>query len=307
VFAAFLTSILFSFSAICGHRSAKMIGGTEANFWRAACATLILGLWTFWFGSGLNGVSFPWFLLSGVIGIGIGDVAFFQTLPRLGPRLTVLLVHCLTAPIGALIEWLWMGTTIAPRQILCALVILAGVSIAMTPGEHLKLSRRRLATGISFGVVASLAGAWAAVLSRRAYQIAHASNEHVNAMDAGYQRVIGGALLAGLALLFVKRNEWRIQAKASHEMVVQVSAKKWRAVWLWIVLNGLAGQTLGVSAMQWALETTPTGLVLAIVAMTPIVVIPMSYFMEGERPTRHSLAGAALAVAGVIGLTCWKA
>ena len=34
MFAAFLTTILFSISVVCGHRSAKLIGGTEANFWR---------------------------------------------------------------------------------------------------------------------------------------------------------------------------------------------------------------------------------------------------------------------------------
>jgi drug/metabolite transporter (DMT)-like permease len=79
---------------------------------------------------------------------------------------------------------------------------------------------------------------------------------------------------------------------------------KWRRVLPWIILNGLAGQTLGVSAMQRAIETTRTGIVLAIIATTPIVVIPLSYFSEGERPSGRSLFGAVVAVAGVVGLTC---
>jgi drug/metabolite transporter (DMT)-like permease len=37
--------------------------------------------------------------------------------------------------------------------------------------------------------------------------------------------------------------------------------------------------------------------------MSPIVVIPIAFVMEGERPTRHSLIGGAIAVAGVIALT----
>jgi (2Fe-2S) ferredoxin len=32
--AAFLTTLLFSVSAICGHRTSMQIGGVEANFWR---------------------------------------------------------------------------------------------------------------------------------------------------------------------------------------------------------------------------------------------------------------------------------
>ena len=55
--------------------------------------------------------------------------------------------------------------------------------------------------------------------------------------------------------------------------------------------------------MQWALERTPTGIVLAIIATTPILVILLALIFELERPSRHSLVGGGVAVAGVVGLT----
>jgi len=55
--------------------------------------------------------------------------------------------------------------------------------------------------------------------------------------------------------------------------------------------------------MQWALERTPTGIVLAIIATTPILVILLALIFEHERPSRHSLVGGGVAVAGVVGLT----
>jgi len=55
--------------------------------------------------------------------------------------------------------------------------------------------------------------------------------------------------------------------------------------------------------MQWALKTNPTGIVLPVVAITPIVIIPFARYMEGERPTIRSLIGGVVAVAGVVGLT----
>jgi drug/metabolite transporter (DMT)-like permease len=55
--------------------------------------------------------------------------------------------------------------------------------------------------------------------------------------------------------------------------------------------------------MQWALEATPTGIVTAIIAMTPIVLLPMTRFVDGERIGIRSLVGAMIAVTGVIGLT----
>src|SRR6266850_3568264 len=113
MFAAFLTTVLFSISVVCGHRSAKLMGGSEANFWRLAVATCFLALWAHTFGRGLSGDAFPTFLISGLIGVGIGDVALFQALPRLGSRITLLLFQCLSAPFAALIEWLWLGTTLS--------------------------------------------------------------------------------------------------------------------------------------------------------------------------------------------------
>jgi drug/metabolite transporter (DMT)-like permease len=303
VLAALLTTILFSISAVCGHRSARLIGGTEANFWRAALATVFLAIWSYGFGAGLEGVAFAYFLLSGIVGIGIGDVAFFQALPRLGPRLSVLLVHCLTAPLGALVEWLWLGTTLTWRQVLFGVITLSGVGIALAPGRRLRLTRRELAIGIAAGVLAALGGAGGAVFSRKAYAVMRAAGEHLDAINAGYQRMLGGLLLAGVCLLLVKHREFRIQARAPHRLVVEASRRKWRGVWYWILLNALAGQTLGVSCMQRAFETTPAGVVLSIIALSPIVVIPIAFVVEGERPEIHSLVGGAVAVAGVIALT----
>jgi drug/metabolite transporter (DMT)-like permease len=43
-----------------------------------------------------------------------------------------------------------------------------------------------------------------------------------------------------------------------------------------------------------------SGVVLPIVALTPLVIIPFSRFVEGERPSKRSLLGGVIAVIGVI-------
>ena len=60
------------------------------------------------------------------------------------------------------------------------------------------------------------------------------------------------------------------------------------------------GPVIGVSCFQWALKDTPSALVLAIVATAPIVVMPMAWFAEGDRPSPIGVAGAVVAVGGVI-------
>lgn len=306
VLAALLATILFSFSTVTGHRSAKLIGGAEANFWRLTLATFLLGLWSYLFGIGLSGAAFPTLLVSGIIGIGIGDVAWFQGLPRLGSRLSSLFVQCLSAPLGALVEWLWLGTGLSTRQIFWGLLILAGLVTALRPGESLRWRQRSTIAGIFLCALAALCTASGAVLSRRAYQIVAETGESLDGGNAAFQRIAGGLVIGGIFLLIVKRQTWKVQAGAPHELITAAAIHKWRGAWRWVALNALAGQVLGVSCMQWALETTSTGVVLAIISTTPIAVLPLAAIFEGERLTLRAVMGAALGVAGVIGLTLCK-
>jgi drug/metabolite transporter (DMT)-like permease len=144
------------------------------------------------------------------------------------------------------------------------------------------------------------------VPSRKAYAIAHSAHQPIDGANAAFQRILGGLLIAAICLLIVKRHAFRLQSRSPAELVFEASKKKWRAVWPWVLMNSLAGQTLGVSCMQLALEAVPTGIVLAIIAITPIIVIPFTFVFEHERPTLHSLVGGIIAVAGVVGLTLSK-
>ena len=301
--AALLTTLLFAISAICGHRTATQIGGVEANFWRACLATLFLALWANTLGRGFEGAAFPIFVLSGLAGIGLGDSGYFQALPRLGSRRTVLLMQCLTAPFALIIEWWWLGTKLNATVLVCITVILAGVVVALAPREHLKIAPRQMVLGIAGAVVGALGGAFGAVLSRKAYAVAHAAGEHPDPGTTGYQRVIGGAIALGVLLLAVKWRSAHAHGGILEPKSIQVSRDKWRRLWPWVVANSLAGQTVGVSCMQWALENTSAGIVTAVIATTPILLLPMTRLVDGEHIGLRSTLGALMAVAGVIGLT----
>jgi drug/metabolite transporter (DMT)-like permease len=301
--AALLTTLLLSISAICGYRSSRQIGGAEANFWRVCLAGFFLALWANTFGSGLAGDAFLIFLLSGFVGVGIGDTGYFQALPRLGSRRAVLLVQCFTAPFAALIEWLWLGTKLNPAEIFCIALILTGVAVALAPGDHLKIPPRQLWLGISFSVFAAFCNALGSVMSRKAYAVAHAAGQYPDPGTTGYQRVLGGILIPAIILIVVKSRSARTHGGVFEEKTFQVSRQKWKRIWPWVLGNSLAGQTLGMSCFQWAIEKTPTGIVTAVVAMTPVILLPMTRIVDGEKIGVRSLFGAVVAVAGVIGLT----
>lgn len=311
MFPALLTTVLFSISAVCANRSTRILGSIPANFWRLLLATCLLGLYAHSFSLGMGGPAFPIFFVSGIVGFGVGDFALYKAFPRLGSRLSVLLVNCLAAPIGAIMEWVWLGTPLSSGQILCGLVVLVGVTLALAPGEHLQLSRWALTGGILLCVIAASGQSLGAVLSRKAFEVARQAGENIDGATSAYQRIVGGMLVALIVYTFSKLAKRNLGAKPCDQATPKSdhSTSKLQELlsrispWGWVTLNAVAGAVLGVSCLQIALTTIPTGVVLPIVAVTPIVVIPFSFVMEGERPTPRSLAGGLIAVAGVVGLS----
>jgi drug/metabolite transporter (DMT)-like permease len=293
---AFLTTIFFSLSAIFATRSARLLGAATANLARLFMALLMLGLWAHLFGQGLRGASFPWFFLSGFIGYGLGDVALFEAFTRIGPRLTMLLVHCLAVPIATVMENLWLGTKLHPLEIACICVILSGVCIALTPVRHLNIKRGIFWSGTFFGIFASLGQAGGAVISRKAYQIATLSGLHIDGGTAAYQRMLGGILVAGaftLIIRFKSGNGEAVPGRGPHSR---------KLAWLFVALNAITGPALGVACFQLALAISPSGIVLPVVATTPVVAIPLIWMIDHDRPSLRSIVGGIIAVAGTVAL-----
>ncbi|HEX5176047.1 MAG TPA: DMT family transporter [Chthoniobacteraceae bacterium] len=293
--ASFLTTILFSLSVIFASRSARLLGAARANLGRILLATIFLAIWAHNFGAGLRGAGMPWFFVSGVIGFGLGDLALFGALPRIGPRLAILLTQCLAAPIAAFTEWIWLGTRLPGDELGCAALILAGVAIALAPDHGLHTTRRLFWSGVGFGIGAATGQALGAVISRKAGQISAMSGVDVDGGTAAYQRILGGAVLTAAAIFFLKRMRKPDADPAE-------TGATWRSAWPAVAGNAITGPTLGVGCYQWALKTTPSAIVLPIVATSPLVTLLLAWRMDGHAPTRRAVIGGILAVFGAAAL-----
>jgi drug/metabolite transporter (DMT)-like permease len=295
---AVMTAVLFAMSAVSAGRSTRLLGAGPANLCRLTLATGFLALWAHTFGYGLAGVGLPWLFFSGIIGFGLGDLALYGAYYRLGPRLGVLLCLCLAAPLGALLEWVWLGTRLSLYQILWGATILVGVFAALAPDTRATIGPRAWGIGIVLGAIAAFGQGCGAVLTRKAFDVARQAGQHIDGGTAAYQRILGGLLLTVVVLLI---NHWRKSATTPGPEA-SGAGRPWRRAWPWVVANALAGPAVGVACYQWALAIAPTGIVLAIVATTPLVVIPFTMILDGERPTVQSLAGGAVAVLGAAAL-----
>ena len=313
--ASFLAAIFFALNATCASKSVRANGSMRANVGRLLVAAAFLGLFAHTLGHGFGSASVGWFFLSGVIGMGLGDLGVYAALPLLGSRLTVLMTQCLAAPLAAFGEWLWLGTRLTATQILWGLVILIGVVVALLPNKSSPPRVTVRPIGFLFGLVAACGQGFGALVSRKGVNVAEAAGEAAHnatfGINAAYHRIFAGLIFTALwfLILHLLRRPTATDASLAAptekcHVLPDTSFPPTSARGLWLILAaGLAGPVAGVSCYQWALATSPSGIVLPIAATTPLFAIPIAYWLEGDRPTRRALVGSVIAVAGCIALT----
>ena len=152
-----------------------------------------------------------------------------------------------------------------------------------------------------WGLMSAFGQGFGAVLSRKAGSMV-AEDVTVNGLSAAYQRVLGGLSVMAI-LLLIRKIKTRNGGSIQTEVPLTPASLKWIVVL--IAFNARCGPTLGVGAYQWALnvDDLPAGIVLSVVALSPLVIIPFAMKFEGERPTIRSIIGSVIAVAGVIVMT----
>ncbi len=295
---AFIPVVLWSVGAMFTARAARQLGAAAANRWRLVIAVVVLSAWTT-FGPGWPKHLGAWLrlLLSGAVGLGLGDLSMMAAYRRIGPRVTVLMITCLAVPVAAIVEWLWLGTRLTPREILLGSGILAGVLLAVAPGARIPApDRASLLGGLMYGLFAAIGQGLGVALSRAAYGVAAADGVALHGVSAAAQRMLGGLACTLLA-------EWISQvglavtppvALAAEQMIPQPAPTSRKALES-VVVAAFCGPIVGLSAYQWALIRAPGALVQSIVSLVPVAVIPLAWRLEGDLPDRRGLGGAALA------------
>jgi drug/metabolite transporter (DMT)-like permease len=309
--ASFLAAFFFALNATCANQNLRAFGPVRANIGRLIIATFLLGLFAHTLGNGFGSASVVWFVVSGVIGMGLGDLGVYAALPLLGSRITVLMTQCIAAPLAAMGEWLWLGTKLTLVQMGWGALILAGVAIAITPSKARPPRVKVRPIGFLFGVVAACGQGFGALVSRKGVNVAEAAGEAVHnvtfGLTAAYQRIFAGLIFVVLWFLVLR---WlnRLPSRGSHardgpNFSGDMGRPNARGAGAWMLANALAGPVLGVGCYQWALATTPSGIVLPVAAIAPLLSIPIAFWLEGDRPSQRSVLGGVIAVGACIALT----
>ncbi|MEA2559126.1 MAG: hypothetical protein QOH06_630 [Acidobacteriota bacterium] len=273
-------------TALAIEGGARRIGSLTINLVRLVFGFAFLSL----AGLVVRGIPLPvdatahnwaWLTVSGLVGFTFGDLCLYRAYVVLGPRLSSLMM-ALVPPITALIGWAALGETLTRRDLLGMTLTIVGIGWAI-------LERgRRTETGplsISFaGVALGFGGALGQAVGLILSKIGMAG---YNVFAANQVRVLAGAV--GYALLFFALKWWpNVRTGIRDGKALGFSA-----------LGAFFGPFLGVSLSLIAVRETVAGVAASIMALTPVLIIPLVIVLKKERVGPGGFVGALIAVTGV--------
>jgi drug/metabolite transporter (DMT)-like permease len=276
-----LTSIQFT---LAGRR----IGSTIVNRVRLVMAVVFLSLAHLV----LYGQLWPvdaelfrwgWLGLSGTIGLVIGDTCLFQAFVLIGPRRSMLIMTSVPV-ISTLLAWVWLGETLHPIEI--AAIVLTVVGIAWVVAERQREgsasadSRRVYALGIVLGLGGALGQALGLVTAKQGLGGGFPS------LSAALIRMVTASVAIWLLTL--------VQRQAGPTLR---SLRDRRAIGL-LVLGTLTGPFAGVWLSMAAVQNTAVGIASTLMALSPIMLIPLERWVFHERVSPRAVIGTVLALFG---------
>ena len=214
---------------------------------------------------------------SGVLGIAVGDSLFFAALRRIGTRRTLTLDAGGPA-VTALLGMAALSERPSPLQWLGIALITA--ALWLVAGRDAEGERSRdWGLGVALALGALACGSGGAVLARAALR-----SGAIAPLDAAALRLLAAALVL-LPLL---------PSLLHRPQVPRPVGRRWPLG----VLATLLGTTAGIALQQTALLHLPGALAVALLAMAPVMALPLAS-LEGDHPGWRGVCAALLGLAGV--------
>jgi len=308
--AALAAALCWTIASLLWRRLPTSLGALQLNLLKCLLAfalllpPLLVGPWQ------ASPRSLLLLVLSGVVGIALGDGLFFAALRRLGTRRTLTLDAGGPA-VTALAGLVLLGEIPRPAQWLGLALISLAVLLVAGP------DRRPSAGPGRWPAAGRDAGPRVGVAPGRGDDRAEGRADGGSVDRAGVTLALGalfcgsaGALLSRAALVAdgptpLQAAGVRLGAAAVVLLPVLPGLlapgrrpRPARPRWPGILLATLLGTSLGIVLQQTALAGLPGGLAVALLATAPVMALPFAA-LEGDRPGLRGGLAALLALAGV--------
>ena len=283
--AALGTATCWAMTGLISADAVRALGAFHFNLIRQVFVTVIL-LAVVLVTQRWGGMDWPTagiLMVSGVIGILVGDTFNFAAVGRIGPRRAGA-VFALNAPMAALMGWALLGESLQFQAIAGIAVTVAGVAVAIlgrprADAHRFEVVQGTLIVGIGFALAAGLGQAAGSLIARPV-------------MTAGLDPWLASLIRVGASGL-------TMGVLAATPFAPAAPKTYGRAALILTVITAFIGLLMGMTLFLYALQGSQTGIIATLSATSPVIILPLLWLRTGQRPSGLSFAGAALAVAGL--------
>ncbi|WP_253274197.1 DMT family transporter [Myxosarcina sp. GI1] len=288
--AALSAAFLWAAASIIYSRLGLKISPLQLNVYKGIIAIALLVITLIGQKATFDNIAlYPLLMLSvsGAIGIGLGDTAYFAALNILGARRTLLL-ETLSPPIGALLALIFMSEQLSSSA-WCGIILTLG-GIVWVISERTPIATKKsikMKAGIIYAILAAVAQAFGAVISRFALL-----QSDISPLTSALVRLLAGTAIVWLLWLVTNRR----QTGLTRSLLIKsnLSITNWSAV----AIAAFSGTYLGIWLQQTSLKYAPTGIAQTLLATSPLFVLPIVAFM-GEKISWRSVLGVFISLGGV--------
>lgn len=280
--AALLSALSWAISALIFAKLSHSISALSMNWFKGVVA--ITCLLVLVFPLNLMQISFyQWIflLLSGLLGIAIGDTLYFHTLKHLGARLTLLLSTLipLVTALGAIVIF---NERLSLFAAIGLMITLCSVFAVLWSKAEKQNKQDKLSVGVVVGLVFVTTEASAILLTKAAVL------ELDSLLVTFIRQVVG---VAGITLWLLATQQMRttvsvIATQKSHIFSLITAA----------IIGGFIGTWLSV----YALKATYASAAVILNSTSPLFVIPLTIWFMRESVPKSSIYGTFVALVGII-------
>lgn len=232
----------------------------------------------------------PWSVLlaivaSACIGYGIGDTTYVRALPRVGlqrmsPTATALWV-AMSAAGGVLLlgERAGWDLVLGGAAVIVGTYLVVRGQVAALPDPS---GPARLGPLATVAVLIVVAGAWAA-----ATLLLAGGRGDLGAIAAGAVRIPAGGLVIATVATIATRGEVLRRLPTARDLPL-------------VIALGVVGTAVGSLLYIYAVAEAGAARAVILNSTSPLMVVPLSMFFLGERPTRLVALGTAFCLVGTL-------
>ncbi|MDR3576538.1 MAG: DMT family transporter [Anaerolineaceae bacterium] len=287
--AAVVTAICWALSSIFFARAGDQVGSVIVNRMRLFFAVILLVAAHFF----IQGQVIPlnagldrwfWLAISGIVGLIFGDACLLQAYVLIGARISTLIM-AIVPVISTLLAWIFLGEKLSVIEISGICVAVAGISLVILErngDDHHPVDKRRYIIGVLCAFGGALGQAGGLVLAKKGL------DNNFPALSGVVIRMLVAMSAMWIGTFFLK------QARPTIQSVIDK-----RNALKFIILGSVVGPFIGVWMSLIAIQATYVGLASTLMALTPIIMLPIVRWVFKEKVSQRAVLGTFVSIIGV--------